>query len=123
MLRNAGWCRGWVSVRAAMFYEPGDVRMEDVPEPEPGPGEILVRIGAALTCGTDVKTFKRGHPTLIKEVPSPFGHEFGGPSRRSAKGSKIGGPACGWWQQIRLRATVATTARSGTSRCARTSPS
>src|SRR5215217_753134 len=61
-----------------MFYEPGDVRMEDVPAPKPGPGDVLVRIGAALTCGTDVQTFKRGHPTLIKEVPSPFGHEFGG---------------------------------------------
>lgn len=65
-------------MRAAMFYEPGDVRMEDVPEPEAGPGEVLVRIGAALTCGTDVKTYRRGHPTLIKSVPSPFGHEFGG---------------------------------------------
>jgi L-iditol 2-dehydrogenase len=65
-------------LRAAMFYEPGDVRMEDVPVPEPGRGEVLVRIGAALTCGTDVKTYKRGHPTLITEIPSPFGHEFGG---------------------------------------------
>ncbi len=65
-------------MRAAMFYEPGDVRMEDVAVPEAGPGELRVRIGAALTCGTDVKTYKRGHPTLIKETPSPFGHEFGG---------------------------------------------
>ena len=65
-------------MRAAMFYEPGDVRMEDVPVPKPGRGEVLVRIGAALTCGTDVKTYKRGHPTLITEIPSPFGHEFGG---------------------------------------------
>jgi L-iditol 2-dehydrogenase len=61
-----------------MFYEPGDVRMEDIPVPEAGPGEVLVHIGAALTCGTDVKTYRRGHPTLFKELPSPFGHEFGG---------------------------------------------
>lgn len=61
-----------------MFYAPGDVRMEDVPEPEPGPGEVLVRIGAALTCGTDVKTYRRGHPTLFESLPSPFGHEFAG---------------------------------------------
>lgn len=61
-----------------MFYEPGDVRMEDVPAPEPGPGEVLVRIGAALTCGTDVKTYRRGHPTLFESLPSPFGHEFAG---------------------------------------------
>ncbi|MCA1728270.1 MAG: zinc-binding dehydrogenase [Actinobacteria bacterium] len=61
-----------------MFYEPGDVRMEDIAVPEAGPGEVLVHIGAALTCGTDVKTYKRGHPTLFEELPSPFGHEFGG---------------------------------------------
>ncbi len=61
-----------------MFYEPGDVRMEDVAVPEAGPGEVLVNIGAALTCGTDVKTYRRGHPTLFPELPSPFGHEFGG---------------------------------------------
>jgi L-iditol 2-dehydrogenase len=65
-------------LRAAMFYSPGDVRMEDVPAPNPGPGEVLVRIGAALTCGTDVKTYRRGHPSIIKETPSPFGHEFAG---------------------------------------------
>jgi L-iditol 2-dehydrogenase len=61
-----------------MFYSPGDVRMEDVPMPRPGSGEVLVKIGAALTCGTDVKTYRRGHPSIIKETPSPFGHEFAG---------------------------------------------
>lgn len=61
-----------------MFYAPEDVKMEDVPIPEAGPGEVLVRIGAALTCGTDVKSYRRGHPTLFKTMPSPFGHEFGG---------------------------------------------
>lgn len=65
-------------MRAAMFYEPGDVRMEDVPAPEPDTGEVLVKIALALTCGTDVKTYKRGHPSIIKETPSPFGHEFVG---------------------------------------------
>ena len=65
-------------MRAAMFYEPGDVRMEDVPAPQPDTGEVLVKIDLALTCGTDVKTYKRGHPSIIKETPSPFGHEFAG---------------------------------------------
>lgn len=55
-----------------MFYGPEDIRMEDVPTPDPGPGEVLVRIEAALTCGTDVKSYKRGHPTLFKTMPSPF---------------------------------------------------
>lgn len=61
-----------------MFYAPEDVRMEDVPIPEADPGEVLVKIGASLTCGTDVKSYRRGHPTLFKTMPSPFGHEFGG---------------------------------------------
>jgi len=70
-----------------MFYEPGDVRMEDVPAPEPGPGEVLVKIGSALTCGTDVKTYRRGHPTLFKSLPSPFGHEFAGTVERVGEGA------------------------------------
>src|SRR6185369_2185887 len=49
-----------------------------VPTPEPGPGEILVRIDAATTCGTDVKVFRRGgHPRMLK-TPTPFGHEMAG---------------------------------------------
>ncbi|MBA3610695.1 MAG: zinc-binding dehydrogenase [Rubrobacter sp.] len=71
-----------------MFYAPEDVRMEDVPTPEPGPGEVLVRIEAALTCGTDVKSYKRGHPTLFKTMPSPFGHEFAG--EIEAVGERVG---------------------------------
>jgi len=38
----------------------------------------LVAIKAALTCGTDLKTYRRGHPVLIKETPSVFGHEWAG---------------------------------------------
>ena len=38
----------------------------------------MVKVESALTCGTDVKTFRRGHPVLIKEIPSGFGHEFAG---------------------------------------------
>jgi L-iditol 2-dehydrogenase len=46
--------------------------------PEPGPGEVLLRVEAALTCGTDVKTLRRGHPVMIPKVPTVFGHEFAG---------------------------------------------
>lgn len=46
--------------------------------PAPGPGELLVRIGAATTCGTDLKVFRRGgHPRMLK-APTPFGHEMAG---------------------------------------------
>lgn len=65
-------------MRAIQFYAPEDIRYEEVPIQEPQKGEVLVKIMAALTCGTDVKTFRRGHPVLIKSVPSGFGHEFSG---------------------------------------------
>ena len=65
-------------MRAQVFHGPGDLRYEEVPVPEPGPGEVLLRIEAALTCGTDVKTLRRGHPVMIPKVPTVFGHELAG---------------------------------------------
>ena len=65
-------------MRAARYYGPGDLRIEDVPDPEPRRGDVLVQIELALTDGTDLKTFRRGHPLLLSELPSPFGHEFCG---------------------------------------------
>jgi L-iditol 2-dehydrogenase len=65
-------------VRALRFHGPGDLRLEEVARPEPGPGDVLVRVEVALTDGTDLKTFRRGHPLLLRELPSPFGHEFCG---------------------------------------------
>ena len=49
-----------------------------MPRPEPGPGDVLVQIEVALTDGTDLKTYRRGHPLLARESPAPFGHEFCG---------------------------------------------
>ncbi|MDQ5821006.1 MAG: hypothetical protein M3540_06165, partial [Actinomycetota bacterium] len=49
-----------------------------MPRPEPGPGDVLVQVEVALTDSTDAKTFQRGHPLLLDEIPSPFGHEFCG---------------------------------------------
>ena len=65
-------------MRALLFHGPGDLRLEEVPRPEPEPGDVLVRIEVALTDGTDLKAFRRGHPLLLGELPSPFGHEFCG---------------------------------------------
>jgi L-iditol 2-dehydrogenase len=65
-------------VKALRFYGPGDLRLEDVPRPEPRDGELLVQVETALTDGTDLKAFRRGHPRLLGELPSPFGHEFCG---------------------------------------------
>ena len=74
-------------MRAALLYGPGDLRIEDVPDPVAGPGEVVLRIGAAMTCGTDVKSVLRGHPT-ITSYPAPLGHEFAGTSSRWARGSR-----------------------------------
>ena len=65
-------------MRAQVFHGPGDLRFEDVPEPSPEPGGLVVRVEAALTCGTDVKTLRRGHPVMIPHVPTVFGHELAG---------------------------------------------
>jgi L-iditol 2-dehydrogenase len=65
-------------MKAQVFHGPGDLRFEDVPVPTPKRGEIVLKIEAALTCGTDVKTLRRGHPVMIPHVPTVFGHEFAG---------------------------------------------
>jgi L-iditol 2-dehydrogenase len=65
-------------VRAALLYGPGDLRVEEVPDPVPGRGDVLVQIEVALTDGTDLKTFRNGHPLLLAELPSRFGHELCG---------------------------------------------
>jgi L-iditol 2-dehydrogenase len=64
-------------VRAALLHAPGDLRIEDVPEPVAGPGEVVLAIGAAASCGTDVKSVARGHPSL-GPYPARLGHEFAG---------------------------------------------
>ncbi len=61
---------------AAMYYGPGDVRIEEVPIPELDEDGILVQVEAATTCGTDVKTYVRGYWNI--SIPSRFGHEFSG---------------------------------------------
>jgi L-iditol 2-dehydrogenase len=65
-------------MRAMVFHGPGDLRAEELPVPVPGPGEVVLKIDAALTCGTDVKTLRRGHPVMIPKIPTVFGHEFAG---------------------------------------------
>ncbi len=61
---------------ASLLLEPGRLVLRDVEIPKPGPGEVVVRVRTALTCGTDLKAFKRGHPKMT--IPGPFGHEFSG---------------------------------------------
>jgi L-iditol 2-dehydrogenase len=79
------------------FWAPLDVRLEDVPEPEPGPGELVVSVEAALTCGTDAKCYRRGHPILLGPPPARFGHEWAGTVAAAGEGAPFtpGTPVCG----------------------------
>jgi L-iditol 2-dehydrogenase len=62
----------------AFLMGPERLELREIPVPEPGEGEMLLRIGAATTCGTDLKAFQRGgHPRMLK-APTPFGHEMAG---------------------------------------------
>jgi L-iditol 2-dehydrogenase len=74
-----------------LFYGPEDIRLEEIPQPIIGEGEVLVKIKAAVTGGTDSKTYLRGHPRIIKTIPSAFGYEFAGEVTESnAVGFKTG---------------------------------
>lgn len=66
------------TMRSVLFYGPKDIRFEERPVPTPGPGEAVLRIKAALTCGTDFKAYRQGHKVLLAKTPSPFGHEMAG---------------------------------------------
>lgn len=61
---------------AAVLIKPGQMEFIEVERPRAGPGEIVLKVEAALTCGTDIKAFKRGHPKM--PMPTLFGHEFSG---------------------------------------------
>lgn len=58
------------------FYAPGDVRLEDAPEPVTGPGEVKIRVRACSMCGTDVKISASGHQRIVP--PRVMGHEIAG---------------------------------------------
>jgi L-iditol 2-dehydrogenase len=71
-------------MRAAVYLGPEKIELSMVPVPEPAAGELLVKVRAATTCGTDVKTYRRGHPKF--PPPFVFGHEFGGDIVEVGKG-------------------------------------
>jgi L-iditol 2-dehydrogenase len=65
-------------VKAAVLHGREDVRVENIEPPALAPGQVRVRIEAALTCGTDLKVFKRGYHARMIVPPAVFGHEFAG---------------------------------------------
>jgi L-iditol 2-dehydrogenase len=63
---------------AAVLYGKEHLEIERVDVPMIGPGDVLVRVRAALTCGTDVKVFRRGYHARMIKPPALFGHELAG---------------------------------------------
>ncbi len=74
------------TMKAAVLHGREDVRIESVPVPKAAPGELIVRVGAALTCGTDLKVFRRGYHARMIVPPALFGHELAGTVVESGKG-------------------------------------
>lgn len=66
------------TMKAAILHGREDIRIEHVPVPEAGPGELVVSVGAALTCGTDLKVYRRGYHARMIVPPALFGHELAG---------------------------------------------
>ena len=66
------------TMQAAVLHGREDVRIEQVPIPKAEVGELVVRVGAALTCGTDLKVFRRGYHARMIVPPALFGHEMAG---------------------------------------------
>jgi 2-desacetyl-2-hydroxyethyl bacteriochlorophyllide A dehydrogenase len=64
-------------MRAALFYGGKDIRVEGVPTPEPGPGEVLVRVRSAGVCGSDLHNYRGNRPPSMA-IPWQQGHELAG---------------------------------------------
>jgi L-iditol 2-dehydrogenase len=77
---------GRVTMRAAVLHGREDIRIEQVPIPKAAAGELVVRVGAALTCGTDLKVFRRGYHARMIVPPALFGHELAGTVVEAGKG-------------------------------------
>jgi L-iditol 2-dehydrogenase len=73
-------------MQAAVLHGREDIRIEQVPVPEAGPGELIVSVGAALTCGTDLKVFRRGYHARMIVPPALFGHELAGTVVQAGEG-------------------------------------
>jgi L-iditol 2-dehydrogenase len=67
---------GGITSRVAILTAPGRIELREEPVPQAPPGGIVVRVRAALTDGTDLKAYRRGHPQM--PMPTRFGHEFSG---------------------------------------------
>jgi len=63
---------------AALLYGQKNLRLEEVADPTPGVGEVVIQVGTATTCGTDLKVWRRGGHAKMLTPPTLFGHEAAG---------------------------------------------
>src|SRR5512146_3389468 len=73
---------------AAVLYGKEDVKIEQVPIPRVGDGEVLIKVHVALTCGTDLKVYQRGYHARMIVPPALFGHELAGIVEEVGPGTK-----------------------------------
>jgi L-iditol 2-dehydrogenase len=76
-------------MQAAILHGPQHVTIDELPIPSVGEAEVLVKVEAAATCGTDLKVFRQGGHARMITPPSVFGHEFSGTV--AAVGSQVQG--------------------------------
>src|ERR1700710_3072905 len=86
-------------MKAARSHAPGDIRLEDVPEPVASPGDVVIRVRNCSTCGTDVKISKFGHPNIVP--PRVMGHEVAG------EVVEVGDGVAGWSPGDRVQVIAA----------------
>jgi threonine dehydrogenase-like Zn-dependent dehydrogenase len=80
---------GSEQMRAFLLHGAEDLRLAEVPCPEPGPGEVLVRVQRAGICGSDLHYYSHGRcGNFVPTRPFILGHEFSGKSQLWARGSR-----------------------------------
>lgn len=63
-------------MQVPFVFGPGDLRLDEVPCPEPGPGDVVLRVGTVGVCGSDLAYVTAGGPNGPSETPAPLGHEL-----------------------------------------------
>jgi L-iditol 2-dehydrogenase len=75
------------TMQAAVLYGKEDLRLETVARPHAACGELVLQVGAALTCGTDLKVYRRGYHARMLKPPVLFGHEIAGTVVEAGEGA------------------------------------
>jgi L-iditol 2-dehydrogenase len=86
-------------VKVARLHAPGDLRLEDAPVPDVGPGELVIRVRSCSTCGTDAKIYRFGHHHI--SLPRVLGHEVAG------EVTEVGPEVDGWSPGDRVQVIAA----------------